>query len=58
MRFVYAWLKIAVLGKENSFILQYAAMVDKQNTYGWNRRFILKIFGANFSHVELSMREL
>ena len=43
MRFVYAWLKIAVLGKENSFILQYAAMVDKQNTYGWNRRFILKI---------------
>ena len=43
--FAHGWKSqiFSVLAKENSFILQYAAMFDKRNIYWWNRHFILKI---------------
>ena len=40
---ICAWLKIANCRCFNNFILQYAAMFDKEIIYSWNRHFILKI---------------
>ena len=51
--------KFSVLAEQNSFILQYTSMFNKQNIIIlMESPFHNEDFGATFSHVDSSMHEL